>query len=816
MRTAPSFCLALILATIYLPRWASAEIQVTGMLHPRLSPDGSEIAVSWQGAISKVSVDGGTLVRLTRGPSWALHPAWSPDGNTIAFQRTPNFHSGPVVLLDSATGEARELPRPTRAQGRMSFSPEGDRLFGLLAPHRERFRPGWVDLASGEFTALSLGPDDPDRLQRKRPVYALSASGSHVIYAIHRDEPDEQSGNRSPKADVWISNAEGANPRQLFTWPARIYDLIPDADDCGFIIVTDLGSTHNDLWHLPLSHPVAGARRLSTSHADDERPSLDSLGQTLVWTDNAGGATRLMEARDEVDGSRIPSPITVDRLDFREPSGRLKLEIVDSTTGKPVTARISLQRQGGKTFAPADGALYRLTGSTGHFYADRKIDLALPAGTYRARVFRGPEYEVAEQDLEVTADQSTEVQVPLTRWSHLAKTGWYSGETHVHANYGYGEWYNTPATILRQAEGEDLNVCNTVIANSDGEAIFDREFFLGQLDPRSTDEHLVYWGQEFRSTLWGHMTLSSLTTLVEPIMTGFQGTTNPWDVPTNADIAQRVIDQDGLVGYTHPAGNRLDLYDQPYAAKGLPVDAALGRIRLMDIHGHTYEGSIQLWYRLMNCGLRIAGSSGTDVFLNRVRSYPPGWARTYVHLPEGLTYAAWTEGQRAGRSFFTNGPMLEFAVEGAGLGGTLSLDQPGPVRVTASAKSQVPLDRVELVVNGTVIQTLELEEDSRSARFEGEVSIEASGWLALRAHGPAHPDIVKNPSAHTNPVYLQVEGHPNPLAAEDAAYFLKWIDRLEGDLKTRDRIPNERLWKHVRGQLDGARDYYRSKGTITR
>lgn len=810
MRKAPSFCLTLILATTCLPGLASSETRVTGMLHPRLSPDGSEIAVSWQGAISKVSINGGTLVRLTRGPGWDLHPAWSPDGKTIAFQRTPNFHSGRVVLLDATTGEVRELTKPIRAQGRMSFSPKGDRLFGLLAPGRERFRPGWFDLATGEFTALPLGPDDPDRLQRKRPAYVLSADGSQVIYAIHRDEPEEQGGNRGPQADVWMADAEGTNARQLFTWPARIYDLIPDADDCGFIIVTDFGSTHNDLWHLPLSDSVAGARRLSSSHADDERPSYDSLGHTLVWTNNAGGATRLVKALDEADGSRIPSPIIVDRLDFGEPTGQLLLEVVDAETGKPVTARISLQRQDGKAFAPADGALYRLTGSTGHFYADRKIELELPVGNYRARIFRGPEYEVSEQDLRIAANEEAEVQVPLTRWSHLAKAGWYSGENHVHANYGYGEWYNTPATILRQAEGEDLNVCNTVIANSDGEAIFDREFFLGQLDPRSTDEHLVFWGQEFRSTLWGHMTLSSLSTLVEPIMTGFQGTTNPWDVPTNADIAQRVNEQRGLVGYTHPAGNRLDLYDQPYAAKGLPVDAALGRVRLMDIHGHTYEGSIQLWYRLMNCGLRIAGSSGTDVFLNRVRSFPPGWARTYVHLPGGLTYAAWTEGQRAGRSFFTNGPILEFSVDGAELGGTLSLGQPGPVRVTASARSRVPLDRVELVANGAVIQTLELDENSLSARFEGEVMIENSGWLALRAHGPAHHDLVKEADAHTNPVYLEIEKRPNPLASRDAAYFLKWIDRLERELEARDRIPNERLWKHVRGQLDGARDYYRS------
>src|SRR2546426_4072200 len=38
--------------------------------------------------------------------------------------------------------------------------------------------------------------------------------------------------------------------------------------------------------------------------------------------------------------------------------------------------------------------------------------------------------------------------------------GWFSGENHIHANYGYGAWYNTPASILDMCEGEDLNVCN--------------------------------------------------------------------------------------------------------------------------------------------------------------------------------------------------------------------------------------------------------------------------------------------------------------------------------------------------------------------
>ena len=41
------------------------------------------------------------------------------------------------------------------------------------------------------------------------------------------------------------------------------------------------------------------------------------------------------------------------------------------------------------------------------------------------------------------------------------------------------------------------------------------------------------------------MTLVNLNHLVEPIFTGFLRTTQPWDVPTNADIADHTHDQGG-------------------------------------------------------------------------------------------------------------------------------------------------------------------------------------------------------------------------------------------------------------------------------
>src|SRR5262249_20265927 len=105
----------------------------------------------------------------------------------------------------------------------------------------------------------------------------------------------------------------------------------------------------------------------------------------------------------------------------------------------------------------------------GHFYCDGKAELTVPAGTYRLTGYRGPEYRVAAKEIVVKAGQTHEGTVELQRWAHLAKDGWHSGELHMHANYGYGSWFNTPETMRQQCVGEDLNVCNFMVANSDAD-----------------------------------------------------------------------------------------------------------------------------------------------------------------------------------------------------------------------------------------------------------------------------------------------------------------------------------------------------------
>jgi hypothetical protein len=474
-------------------------------------------------------------------------------------------------------------------------------------------------------------------------------------------------------------------------------------------------------------------------------------------------------------------------------------------------ARVSLRRRGGKFHAPL-GALYRLTSGLGHFYCRQQATLELPAGHYDLIAVRGLEYREYHREFELQAGETNTLTVEMERWTDMAARGWYSGENHVHANYGYGAWYNTPRATLDLCEGEDLNVANIMVANSDGDGVYDREFFRGQPDDRSGPRTIIYWNEEFRSTLWGHLTLVNLQQLVEPIFTGFKDTTNPWDVPTNADIAEQTHVQRAAVSYTHPANNVDSPYDSAYSAKGLPVDAALGRIDTLDVMGWGYDASAALWYRLLNCGFRLPAAAGTDCFLNRIVCAPPGWGRTYVKLTNGLTYRAWIAGQLAGDSFITKGPMLEFSVEGLRPGSTLSADAPRAVRVTARAWSQYPLEKLELIQNSAVVANGELSSDHFTATLERTVRCETTGWLAVRTSGPTPPrevaqfDTAHGPAAHSNPVFIAIRNRPLNAKA-DAAYFLAWIDRLEQALRQRGRVPSG--WEHVEAQLSAARAVYR-------
>jgi hypothetical protein len=773
-------------------------LRAIGAVHPRLSPDGRAVAFSYQGGIWRLPVESGCVRRLAGGAGFAVEPCWSADGGRIAFLQGRSWDSGRVRLLDAHTGQQIPVAQETEVQGTgpLAFSPDGGQLIGSLRTARQVEALRALDLKSGRLRTVH-------RTVSSRQPWALSADGRWVAFVTTLDRPGEQTGNDGPENDLWKVALSGGEPDRIVRFPARIHSLCWSADGKALFVSSELGGVHNDLWRLDLAdpeHPV----KLTFGQADEDRPSVSADGRWLLYADNHEGCPALVLHHLTTGTSRT---LAVRALDFGTPAGRLRLKFRDRASGEPAVARMAVQHADGSFYA-APGALWRVYESTGHAYVRGETEFALPAGSFTLRAWHGPEYRSAQAAFEVKAGTTTELTVELERWTDANARGWYSGENHIHANYGYGEYYNTPTTMADACAGEGLNVANFMVANSDGDGVFDREFFRGRPDPRSTPRTVLYWNEEFRSTIWGHMTLVNLQQVVEPVFLGFRNTTNPYDIPPLSDIAEKTHRQGGLVNFTHPARSLEDLYLSPYSAKGLPIYAALGQIDTVDAMGSRDDASTALYHRLLNCGFRLAASAGTDCFLNRTASMLPGGARAYVKLDGPFTYEKWIAGLRAGRSFVSNGPMLELTVDGKGPGDVLDLGGPRPVRVQATAVAQFRLERLEVLFNGRALATAEPAAGGLTARLDQPVRLDRSGWLAVHAWGRGVSEVQgERLTAHTSPVYVRVAGKP-AASVEDARYFLAWIDRLWAAVQERDRIPGERWRVLVEGEVEQARKVY--------
>jgi hypothetical protein len=88
------------------------------------------------------------------------------------------------------------------------------------------------------------------------------------------------------------------------------------------------------------------------------------------------------------------------------------------------------------------------------------------------------------------------------------------------------------------------------------------------------------------------------------------------------------------------------------------------------------------------------------------------------------------------------------------------------------------VDHLELVYNGQVVETIE-NEDGTSADFQGDLRVDGSGWLVLRAwNDGSHPMVFDlYPYATTSPVYITID-EKGPRSTEDADYFIAWIERI--------------------------------------
>lgn len=180
---------------------------------------------------------------------------------------------------------------------------------------------------------------------------------------------------------------------------------------------------------------------------------------------------------------------------------------------------------------------------------------------------------------------------------------------------------------------------------------------------------------------------------------------------------------------------------------------------------HTY-------YALLNCGFRIAPTAGSA---NGVHPVPFGFSRVYVNLDGQFSYEAWIEGLRAGRSFVTTGPMLLARAEGRWPGATLSAADPRKeFALHCDIRSERPLERVELVMNGEVAQRFEPANPSSAGVVRNEITarIRAAGpsWFVWRCFERRRGGRFR--FAHTAPWHVDAPGPPLRPRREEAEWLV--------------------------------------------
>jgi hypothetical protein len=251
------------------------------------------------------------------------------------------------------------------------------------------------------------------------------------------------------------------------------------------------------------------------------------------------------------------------------------------------------------------------------------------------------------------------------------------------------------------------------------------------------------------------------------------------------------------------------------------VDVTHDAVDFISAIDTPFVHELNIWYHTLNCGFRTRLAGETD--FPCITDERVGAGRSYVQLTGPLSYDAWCDGLRNGRSYVSDGRahLMDFAANGTAVGaGASELSLNGPARLTLTARAacllaeapagtpdndrrpywtpeyaRIPGTRdviVEAIVNGRPVASQRIRADGSLRDVQLEVQVERSSWVALRIPG----------SAHTNPIFVTVAGRPIRASRRSASWCLAAVDRCWSQkgprIRNREREAAARAYEHAR------------------
>ncbi|MFI4912221.1 MAG: CehA/McbA family metallohydrolase [Sedimentisphaeraceae bacterium JB056] len=462
------------------------------------------------------------------------------------------------------------------------------------------------------------------------------------------------------------------------------------------------------------------------------------------------------------------------------PHGELEVEIVDEF-GKPVPAMVRLTSKKTDTlYRPANALVFDwqmdniagypkpdpdifpdLYGKPypasmpspygGHYwYLPEGFDMAMPAGNWEVHINHGFEYEPVFETVAVEAGKKTRKIFRLKRWINMPEMGWYSGDDHIHSRLMSDADAEKLLMIIRAA---DVHVGNVLMMGNSYRTFFEQRGY-GK-DYRVQDgNYVLIPGMEDPRHFYGHAIGTNLARLVRKDDMYLD---NVW-------IADNVNRDGGVYGQAHVLFNIFNIIRD--IAVLLPLDK-------------TYFGEIMqsglldtsVYYDFLNLGYKYAASTGSDMPFG----HAVGEAVIYVYTGKGeFSSDKWFQGLKDGKTFVTNGPIIDFRVDDAIPGEEIHTNSNRKVKVYAKAMGIPGITspkELQVIRFGEVYKSKISDDPQKSIlEMEFEMDTEYGCWIALKAisHNEAQ--------AHTTPVYIIRDGY----RFWDVTKAQKVIDRCYG------------------------------------
>jgi len=777
---------------MYLPQLT------TGPNSAAWSSDSRSLFYSMAGTLWRQDVDSIKAQQLTAGPGYDYQPDCSPDGRWVAYVKYRQ-DALEIWAFDLEKKESHQLTQGGAVNIEPRFSPDGKHLAFVSTSYNGRFHIFLGDFSGGELTGVRRLTGET-RSNLPRFYYsefdheispAWSPDGEDLIFVSNR-------GHIYGTGGFWRMKVEPGpephhEPREIHyeetAWKARP-DFSPDGKR--IVYASYLGGQWHQLWVMPSEG--GDPFPISYGDFDNTNPRWSPDGTQIAFISNRDGNTSLWV--EQVLGG-TQRPVLANEKHYLRPMGHLSITILDPS-GKPTPARVSVTGEDGRAYAPDNAWMHAEDNfvrsesefESHYFHSTGKAELTVPEGRIQIEVTKGFEYHVARETVTSSAHAQLVVHLKPLDIPTDSHSRWASADLHVHMNCG-GAYRDTPANLVAQQTAENLFLLENLVVNKE-QRIPDISYFQTTPDPASIPNHWLLHGQEFHTPYWGHLALLNLThNFLLPDYAAYGNTAASSLFPTNAAVADLAHRQQALVGYAHPFDIEVDPASDPTLTHGepldealeLPVDAALDKVDYIEVLGFSdHRMTASIWYRLLNCGFRLPAGAGSDTMANYASLRGPvGLTRVYANIPIDATGTApWLRSLKQGRTFATNGPLLGFTLGGKAVGEELRLPAgENKVMFTSWLRSFVPVDHFEVVCNGRVVRDLKLNGDRQSIDVKDTISISQTGWCVLRASSdrPEHPVLDDYIYATTSPIYVSVEGSV-PRSADDAAFFIAWIDRL--------------------------------------